>query len=64
MLFAPSETDGFQLVHTAKQYLEVVHNPGPVVLDPSIPIWDGESMDVDVLISPSPAKQKLTLNSE
>jgi hypothetical protein len=48
MLFAPSETDGFDLVHTAKEYLEVIPNPARVALDPAIPLWDGESMDVDV----------------
>lgn len=49
MLFTPSETDGFQLVHTAKQYLEVVSNPNRVKLDNILPWWDGESMDIDVI---------------
>jgi hypothetical protein len=48
MLFAPSETDGFQLVHTAKKYLEVVSNPNRVNLDNQLPVWDGEMMDVEV----------------
>ena len=48
MLFRPSEIDGFHLVHTAKEYLEVVPNPVRVTFDPSIPVWDGETMDVDV----------------
>ena len=48
MLFAPSDTDGFHLVHTASEYLEVIPNPARVALDPSIPLWDGEKMDVDV----------------
>src|SRR5208282_5768944 len=48
MLFTPSETQGFQLVHTAKQYLEVVSNPNRVRLDHLLPVWDGETMDIDV----------------
>lgn len=48
MLFIPTETDGFSLVHTAKQYLEVVPNPNRVRLDNLLPLWDGELMDVDV----------------
>ena len=48
MFFAPSETDGFHLVHTAKQYLEVVSNPNRVNLDNILPEWDAESMSVDV----------------
>ena len=50
MLFTPSETDGFQLIHTAKKYLEVVPNPNRVKLDPLLPVWYGEAMDVDVSI--------------
>ena len=48
MLFRPSEIDGFHLVHTAKEYLEVVPNPARVTIDLPIPVWDGESMDMDV----------------
>jgi hypothetical protein len=48
MLFSPTETQGFQLVHTAKQYLEVVPNPNRVKLDSLLPVWDGETMDIDV----------------
>ena len=48
MLFIPSETQGFQLVHTAKQYLEVVSNPNRVRMDNLLPVWDGETMDIDV----------------
>jgi hypothetical protein len=48
MLFAPSEIDGFHLVHTAKQYFEVVSNPNRVKIDNLLPEWDGETMDVDV----------------
>jgi hypothetical protein len=48
MLFAPSETDGFQLVHTAKQFFEVVSNPYRVQIDGLIPEWDGDTMDIDV----------------
>jgi len=51
MFFKPSETDGFQLVHTAKKYLEVVSNPNRVNLDNLLPVWDGEMMDVDVKTS-------------
>jgi hypothetical protein len=52
MFFTPSETQGFQLVHTAKQYLEVVSNPNRVTLDNLLPQWDGETMDIDVQILP------------
>ena len=48
MLFAPSEKDGFQLVHTAKQYLEVVANPNRIRLDNLLPLFEGETMDIDV----------------
>ena len=48
MLFVPLETPGFQLVHTAKQYLEVVSNPNRVRMDNLLPVWDGETMDIDV----------------
>ena len=48
MLFSPSETGGFQLVHTAKQYLEVVSNPNRVRMDNLLPVWDGETMDIDI----------------
>lgn len=48
MLFAPTDTDGFQLVHTAKQYLELVSNPNRVRLETLIPEWNGETMQIDV----------------
>ena len=47
MLFAPTETDGFQLVHTAKQYLELVSNSNRVRLETLLPEWTGEMMDID-----------------
>lgn len=52
MLFSPTDTDGFQLVHTAKQYLEIVPNPHRIKLDHLIPVWTGETMDVDVQYLP------------
>ena len=43
MLFAPSETDGFGLVHTAKQYLELISNPNRAKFEGLLPEWDGEA---------------------
>ena len=51
MLFAPTRTDGFQLVHTAKQYLEIVPNPHRIKLDHLIPVWGAEAANTDVFIS-------------
>lgn len=42
MMFAPSESNGFNLVHTAKQYLELVSNPNRVKLEGVLPEWNGE----------------------
>lgn len=44
MLFAPSQRDGFSLIHTAKQYLELIPNPNRAQVDALIPEWDGETM--------------------
>jgi hypothetical protein len=49
MFFRPSETDGFDLVHTAKEYLEIAPNPHRVRLDHFLPEWDGHTMEVEVL---------------
>jgi hypothetical protein len=46
MLFSPSETDGFHLVHTAKKYLEVVSNPYRIRLHQIIPEWDNERVAI------------------
>jgi hypothetical protein len=49
MMFTPSETDGFNLVHTAKEYLELVSNPERVKLEAVLPEWNGErTIDVRV----------------
>jgi hypothetical protein len=52
MLFAPTETDGFRLVHTAKQYLELVANPNRVRLEQMLPEWTGETVDYHVFPFP------------
>lgn len=44
MLFGPSESDGFSLIHTAKQYLELISNTNRAQLDALIPEWDGETV--------------------
>src|ERR1700730_167503 len=41
MMFAPADTDGFNLVHTAKQYLELVANPNRVKLEGLLLEWNG-----------------------
>jgi hypothetical protein len=52
MLFEPSDTDGFTLAHTAKQYLELVSNPNRVKLDGILPEWNGErTVDVGIHIN-------------
>lgn len=48
MLFTPSETDGFELVHTAKQYFEAMPNLNRVRLDQLLPEWSDDMMDIDV----------------
>ena len=48
MLFSPNGTDGFHLVHTAKEYLEIVPNPNRIKLEHMIPLWEGQTMDIDV----------------
>jgi len=49
LLFAPTETDGFRLVHTAKQYFESVTNPNRITLDDILPEWNDGGMDIDGL---------------
>ena len=55
LLLSPTETDGFHLAHTAKQYFETVANPNRIVLDDILPEWN----DGDMLVDDGP--QKITM---
>src|ERR1700721_1262141 len=41
MFFLPTESDGFELVHTAKQYFELTPNPTKIKLNHLLPEYNG-----------------------